>query len=610
MPGESQFVTYRVLVMALINHLPAGARARIRPLFDRIPEPVRRRIHTAPEQRPPFRRLLDQVMSQELSGVGQPVVMLIGGKQSAELESWIKSRIPGARIHRASASLSDADLHVTLAADGPYDLIIDDNNNPARVLRIRNTVFHARPGGVVLVRRLRGRRDTPAVRSALGKDLQELLSDIAGQWIGGKPSPVELSDRKRFGSAVRHIALRDGHLMLVAHHNAQAKIREEQVSALLRARPDLGEVILERPGGAVTGHQVRMSEYDHVAVDIPVEWEAPSMMLRRYNGVVTTPGQIVTAGPLILPETYRHLSAKRLRHEYVADVSADFAETTKLPWFASEPPPDGPRYLEGAYFYLDDEFRGHFGHMTTEVVSRLWAWDAAKAVEPSLRAIMHLNKHRELASWEVELLGAAGISRDEIVFTRDPVRVERLLSATPLFVNPTWVHPDVATTWRKIGDNLVRQAVGGGAGDRIFVSRRIEKRPCRNLDEVEQFFSNLGFEIVFPEDHSLGDQIQIFRNASIIAGFAGSGMFNLMFVPEPKQVLLVSSESYSGRNELLIAGVLGHKVAIAWCRSEAAWNGEAYYKAPGRPRAIHAGFTFDPDREGVFIKEIVADSVG
>jgi len=213
--------------------------------------------------------------------------------------------------------------------------------------------------------------------------------------------------------------------------------------------------------------------------------------------------------------------------------------------------------LPGAYFYLDNEVRGHFGHMMTEVVSRLWAWHEVRLADPGTKAIMHFNKRRDLAGWEVELLGAAGVPAEDIVFSRRPVRVEHLVSATPMLSNPDYVHPGIADVWRRIGDNLASRSTADDTPRRIFVGRRIRKRPCRNAADVERFFESFGFTVVYPEDHALPDQVRLFRRAELIAGFVGSGMFNLMFTPEPKKTILVSSESYTGRNEVLMAGVWG-----------------------------------------------------
>ncbi len=552
-----------------------------------------------------------------------PVVVLISDRPGKKTPQVVRSIRPRARLHRLAVGLSSADLHLGIAAVGPCDLIIDETFESGQIARARNLLFHLRPGGVLLLRRgseSQRAGETRKRRSDRRRQLSELLADVGAGLADNDATPEEQeaterasrrdqsseADRARFGRAVRALQVRDGHLLLINGRRAQAKIRENQINELLAQRPDLGTVFEVRPGADWTARgRLQMNKPDRHVRQVPRQWSAPPVSLREYYDVVTRPGQVVTKDSLILPETYRHLHYRRLRNAYTAEISRSFSDTRQLPWFTQESPPDGLRYLPGSYFYLDNEVRGHFGHMTTEVVSRLWGWRRAKELDPDLRAIMHFNKHRHLANWEVQLLGAAGIAEGDIVFTYEPVRVERLIAATPMFSNPSHVHPDIQSVWREIGDNLV-QGSSAAVPNRIFVARRIKKRSCRNAGAVQEFFTKLGFTPIYPEDYPLGDQVRMFRETQAVAGFAGSGMFTAMFATTPKPLILVASESYTSRNEALISGILGHQLWIAWCRSE--FLREPRINQPGqRKAAMQSGFTFDFDREGEFIRQVVAD---
>ena len=50
-------------------------------------------------------------------------------------------------------------------------------------------------------------------------------------------------------------------------------------------------------------------------------------------------------------------------------------------------------------------------------------------------------------AFERALYGAAGIAPDDLVLVDGPVRVERLLAATPMFSQPQYVHPDLVHTY-------------------------------------------------------------------------------------------------------------------------------------------------------------------
>ena len=64
---------------------------------------------------------------------------------------------------------------------------------------------------------------------------------------------------------------------------------------------------------------------------------------------------------------------------------------------------------------------------------------------------------------------------------------------------------------------------------------------------------------------------------------------------------MISSDSYTATNEYLMASVLGHQIAFVTSKADTArpekgWNKDAY----------QSSFTFDFDREGVYVKDILA----
>ena len=313
----------------------------------------------------------------------------------------------------------------------------------------------------------------------------------------------------------------------------------------------------------------------------------PEVALREYRNVLCTPGQVATQRNVMLPDTFRHNQSRRLANLYAEDFGPRFAR----------PLHRAPRAerLEGAYFYLDSEFRGHFGHAITEQLSRLWAWQQAKAEIPGLRVVTALNKNRELAAFELDLYAAAGVPRDDIVLVRDAVRVDRLVAATPMLSQPAYVHPDLRDTWADVGAALAALAPDRDYPERIFCGRRTGKRACLNADAVEQYFQRHGFAVVFPEDYSLAEQARMFRSADVVAGYAGSGMFTLSLSGAPKHSIVITPESYRAQNEYVLAAVVGHRIDVAWCRTEEQTTGQ------------HSAFTFDFDREGRFVDEVLRE---
>ena len=94
----------------------------------------------------------------------------------------------------------------------------------------------------------------------------------------------------------------------------------------------------------------------------------------------------------------------------------------------------------------------------------------------------------------------------------------------------------------------------------------------------------------------------MFRQAEVIAGFAGSALFNLCFCTSPKRVVMIAPDSYLERNEYLIASVLGHEIDLVWCKTDV----RPPQNAEEDIGDFKAGFTFDFAREGVYLNAVLA----
>lgn len=546
--------------------------------------------------------LVRQVISLALPALGRAggsrVVLLAGGEVDA-LQAGLAIADPQATV-RIMETTDAAALHTELAASGHHDVIIDATREATQVRadRARSILMHLRKGGVLVV----------ADAGALGPDVDEEglpvrpFVRIVGDALRVSLDPPDDKPAKKrvkshavgWAKAVETVTTRNGHLAITNGLAALAKVREEQVGTYLAIRgAAAGEILLERPATVVENSVgIKVSPADD-AVTYATRFESPPLQLRRYHKTTCWPGQVVTQRGVLLPETYRHLARPKVGNRFVDDVAKDFGRVT-----GSAKPTDT---LPGAYFHLDSEYRGHFGHALTEQIARLWAWQEAKQAEPGLRALLMTNRKRtSVAEWEYQLYEAAGVSRSDVVFVDRPVHVERLLAATPMFSQPEFIHGGIVDVYRSIGDNLAAEASDRDYPAKIFCSRRLAKRSCHNTPEVEAFFAERGFEIVYPEDYPLGEQVQIFRRAEVLAGFGGSAMFTMAFVTDPKRVFVVSSENYRAQNEAMMAAVHGHELSVAWCRPD-----KAFAAGFRGPEAFHSEYTFDMEREGRFLRDLL-----
>jgi capsular polysaccharide biosynthesis protein len=521
-----------------------------------------------------------------------PTVVLVSGPAA---DSPVAHRLAraGAPVHRVDPVVTD-DFDVRLAALGGVDVaVVEGPDSAERTTVVERLVHHLASRGVLLVRDVG--TDDEGVSALLERwtedgtvaDAGTSKTPKGGKGVqGGKGGKAGGPGAVRVERHATHaeVTVRRGHFL---------KLREEQTNPYLAlAGPRVGRVI-QTLEPVHWDSRARVSEAGEPPKRLPAEYAVPELNLREYRDVRCFPGQVAVQGSVILADSFRHNQRKTLGNQRLRTVSDPFASPDEL---RADVVP-----LAGDYFYLDSSYRGHFGHAMTEQLSRLWGWSRAKEQFPDLKALLLEEKRKDLYTFETELYSAAGVPADDIVLVPGPVHVERLVAATPMFSQPQYVHPDLGDVWATVSDALSARAGAAERPLRFFCSRRHGKRACHNTDEVEQLFVDHGFTIVFPEDHSLADQAAMFRDAEVVAGFAGSAMFNLLFCTTPTKVLMVASENYWAQNEYMISSVAGHDLTVAWCRPDVP-------RVPGAgfdPKTFHSPYTFDLDREGRLVLEVL-----
>lgn len=547
----------------------------------RLARAARHRVRTARLEPRALRRELVDLVARECADRPEARVVVVGEHRRALVRA-LRRRGPGWQV---SATPADpARRHVELALLPHADVVLA-GADPAgdRLGEFRAAFFHTRPGGAFVVPR--GADELGAARGALGEHLAEGWATEPGPLRAGRVRKVWQNHRLAIRMHVTGEAL-GAHLVL--RHDLPdvvVKLDEPRGNAWIEASAArhgtphrvLSVLPAEQPPSAAVITEV--PEPRRPPMGRPIK--LADIALREYRDVVVDVEQLVVTGRVVLPDTYRHNQAPTLTNFGVIDLPGPFGILQR-----PLPPAEDLPLLEGTYLHLDNEIRGHFGHTTTEVLSRMWSWPAALEVDPDVRVLMTAARGRpEIAEWEYDFYEACGIPRERIVKIDGPARVERLLSGTPMFSNPEYVHPRILETWDRLGDVLAARAEPrDDRPSRIFIARRIRKRACLNAEEVEEIFAARGFAIVYPEDYPLGEQVAMFRAADVVAGYAGSGMFHIAFVQHPQHVIQIGSDAYTPRNEVLMAALRGHRIDAVVSRASAS--------------TVQAEFAVDLDREG------------
>ena len=514
--------------------------------------------------------------------VRRPEVRIICLVPSAALRSGVSGRRTVVEVAPLPAV-----RHAVLAAYGRFDAVVDviTQEPAAQTVLFEETFLHLRKGGVYLTTSTRPTAEGSP--DPLGQRLRQLT--------GTEVSDLPAADRGLAASIVGVEQHR--HSVLVeCGGGALPKLRYHEMDRVLAIRPDVGRVLSTRPAHEFASRASVTMNRANPGAPLATTIKAPGLAVREYAAVTCAPYQVLVAGQMLIPDAYRHYLNRTLTNGQTTDLGVRFARPLKKL--------KRPLELSGTYFYLGSEVPQHFGHVMTEQLSRLWAWAEVKRRYPDAKALVDVRpRHDGLRSWEIEIFSAAGVDADDLTPMNGVVRVERLLAATPMFVNTQYAHPEIIDVWERTGSALIERAPERVYPERVFVSRRPSRRnrPCSNADEVESFFRSRGFEIIYPEDYGVAEQAMIFREVQVVAGFAGSGLFSMLFCGAAKTVIVLWPETYTSRNEYLIASVLGHRLEVFWCATA-----RSHPAGDWDPDAYQSTYAFDFERDAARLDEAIS----
>jgi capsular polysaccharide biosynthesis protein len=554
-------------------------------------------------------------------------VLIVGGRRTRPMRRVIATYRPDLRLTLAQASEDPSEVHVRLTLRGPFDLVVDvaDLDGPEQARLFHQVFMHLRRGGVYLARQVVPSSTVAPEPAAIPSqedgtttdlgdaghlpnedvpfdqpihtDLWSMLSDAQDARLRNfedhRGIGVPFRDVEGLGGHLARLEVHSKMLRIVNDRTASPKIRETEIDRILAKRPGMGELLDTRDALTWTpdlDYRLNLPSDPY----LPASFDCTALALRRYDEPTCSRGQVVVSRNLLLPATFRHHWMERMVNIYVVEKAPRFG-VVRRDLSNAEP-------LPGSWFHFDSEWPGHFGHLLTEQISRLWAWQRVRELDPEVKLLTTLQHDRvpqELLPFEVDVLAAFGVGPEDVHVYTEPCIPERLYTATPMFSLPHYVHPEMVDLWDQVGDHLAQSATTADWPRLLFVSRRPSmKRACHNAQEVEAWFAARGFEVVYPEDHPLADQVAMFRAAETVAGFAGSGLFHLAFVKQPTTVITLAPYSYTARNEHLIAATRGHRVVSVWSTPDiphpaGTWTQEAF----------GSSFTFDFEDEGRYLAE-------
>ena len=182
-----------------------------------------------------------------------------------------------------------------------------------------------------------------------------------------------------------------------------------------------------------------------------------------------------------------------------------------------------------------------YGHWLIDVLPKLYLVKALLSNE-SYKILLP----NDLPEYHKDFLNLLGIEEKSLLYFNPNAEIVKGRAVIqPLkcrIKDGSWLAPFIGDMYNEISDSIVSEDLG--LPQKLYLSRRNLKKQFRKLvnrEEVSELITAYGFEEIFPEDYSLQEQLQLYKNASIMVGEFGSALHNSLFATIKLKVISLQS---------------------------------------------------------------------
>jgi hypothetical protein len=189
----------------------------------------------------------------------------------------------------------------------------------------------------------------------------------------------------------------------------------------------------------------------------------------------------------------------------------------------------------------------HYGHFLLESLSRYWA---LKNASECLPIVWHRRGGPDLSPWQSEIFNLLRIDTGRFIYVDTLVELANVYVPEPAFMIRRFADP------RFFSSLCIAQPKDVVAGKKVWLSRsQVGEGRGRiaNEEEVEAKLLEAGWRIFHPQTFSVVEQIEMLRDAVLIAGFISSAFHTMLFFDVKSQVVMFRRPGVDPWNYLTIA---------------------------------------------------------
>jgi hypothetical protein len=218
--------------------------------------------------------------------------------------------------------------------------------------------------------------------------------------------------------------------------------------------------------------------------------------------------------------------------------------------------PNDSETASGVGYYIGN-IMSHYGHFITEGLSSFWL---SGAQEFDYFVAHPFVWGAEIPPFARQAFARIGVDAEQIRIIRTPMRFEKLIIPDRLWR----MNASVNAAYRETICEIKGRYLRAEPHLKLYLSRsEIPRRAVHNERAIEEVFRRAGFVVIQPQNYSLGAQLELFGQAAIIAGLAGSALHNVIFCPRRTGTISVGDRRGSlTRNQLICGGFVDGATAV------------------------------------------------
>ena len=196
--------------------------------------------------------------------------------------------------------------------------------------------------------------------------------------------------------------------------------------------------------------------------------------------------------------------------------------------------------------YIDEEvvylgfIQDHWGHFIVDFATRLWIVSQCENQDMKYAFFIKENQKLDLHPNIFRFLELMGINNENALFLNEITKFRKVIVPECSYQTNSYFSDSYLDTFDYVADKI---QVSGKSYDKVYFSRlHYPKAKEKEIGEesIENLFKSNGYKVIYPEEHSLDEQIEIIRNAKEIAAVSGSLTHNMLFAQNGKKLTIIN----------------------------------------------------------------------